>query len=108
MIAGLIASFSFFTLASVQIISALRLPSSALRDTAIVVIALVVFIGIAVLVLVALGAGIASVVNVLDVEGVIIGGGLGVRLGHPFAKRIAEENPPVCCFVKQLHRQRFV
>jgi len=41
----------------------------------------------------ALGAGIASVVNVLDVEGVIIGGGLGVRLGHPFAKRIAD-NPP--------------
>jgi glucokinase len=42
----------------------------------------------------ALGAGIASVVNVLDVEGVIIGGGLGVRLGHPFAKRIAEEMQP--------------
>jgi glucokinase len=42
----------------------------------------------------ALGAGVASVVNVLDVEGVIIGGGLGVRLGHPFAKRIAEEMQP--------------
>ncbi|MBA3809542.1 MAG: ROK family protein [Solirubrobacterales bacterium] len=42
----------------------------------------------------ALGAGIASVVNVLDVEGVVIGGGLGVRLGHPFAKRIAEEMQP--------------
>jgi glucokinase len=42
----------------------------------------------------ALGAGIASVVNVLDVEGVIIGGGLGVRLGHPYAKRIAEEMQP--------------
>jgi cytochrome c biogenesis protein CcdA/thiol-disulfide isomerase/thioredoxin len=38
-IAGLIASFSFFTLASVQIVSALHLPSSTLRDTAIVVIA---------------------------------------------------------------------
>jgi cytochrome c biogenesis protein CcdA/thiol-disulfide isomerase/thioredoxin len=38
-IAGLIASFSFFTLASVQIISALHLPSSTLRDVAIVVIA---------------------------------------------------------------------
>jgi cytochrome c biogenesis protein CcdA/thiol-disulfide isomerase/thioredoxin len=38
-IAGLIASFSFFTLASVQIISALNLPSSALRDVAIAVIA---------------------------------------------------------------------
>ncbi|MGP0100530.1 MAG: ROK family protein [Solirubrobacteraceae bacterium] len=42
----------------------------------------------------ALGAGIASVVNVLDVEGVIIGGGLGIRLGHPFAKRIADEMQP--------------
>jgi cytochrome c biogenesis protein CcdA/thiol-disulfide isomerase/thioredoxin len=39
-IAGLIASFSFFTLASVQIIQALHLPSSTLRDVAIVVIAL--------------------------------------------------------------------
>ncbi len=42
----------------------------------------------------ALGAGIASVVNVLDVEGVVIGGGLGVRLGHPYAKRISEEMAP--------------
>jgi glucokinase len=42
----------------------------------------------------ALGAGIASAVNLLDVEGVIIGGGLGVRLGHPYAKRIAEEMLP--------------
>ncbi len=42
----------------------------------------------------ALGAGIASAANVLDVEGVIIGGGLGVRLGHPYAKRIAEEMLP--------------
>src|ERR1035437_6885974 len=39
-IAGLIASFSFFTLASVQLISALHLPSSTLRDVAIVVIGL--------------------------------------------------------------------
>jgi glucokinase len=42
----------------------------------------------------ALGAGIASVCNVLDVEGVIIGGGLGIRLGHPYAKRIAEAMQP--------------
>ncbi len=42
----------------------------------------------------ALGAGIASVVNVLDVEGVIIGGGLGIRLGHPYAKRITEAMQP--------------
>jgi glucokinase len=36
----------------------------------------------------ALGAGIASAINVLDVEAVIIGGGLGIRLGHPYAERI--------------------
>jgi glucokinase len=42
----------------------------------------------------ALGAGIASAVNLLDVEGVIIGGGLGVRLGHPYAKRIADAMQP--------------
>jgi len=42
----------------------------------------------------ALGAGIASAVNLLDVEGVIIGGGLGIRLGHPYAKRIAEAMQP--------------
>jgi glucokinase len=42
----------------------------------------------------ALGAGIASAVNVLDVEGVVIGGGLGVRLGHPYAKRIADAMQP--------------
>jgi glucokinase len=42
----------------------------------------------------ALGAGIASAVNLLDVEGVIIGGGLGIRLGHPYAKRIADAMHP--------------
>ncbi len=42
----------------------------------------------------ALGAGIASASNLLDVEGVIIGGGLGVRLGHPYARRIADEMLP--------------
>jgi glucokinase len=42
----------------------------------------------------ALGAGVASAVNVLDVEAVIIGGGLGIRLGHPFAKRISEAMQP--------------
>ena len=36
----------------------------------------------------ALGAGIASAVNLLDVEAVIIGGGLGVRLGRRYARRI--------------------
>jgi glucokinase len=42
----------------------------------------------------ALGAGIASAVNLLDVESVIIGGGLGVRLGDSYAKRIAEAMLP--------------
>jgi glucokinase len=42
----------------------------------------------------ALGAGVASACNVLDVECVILGGGLGVRLGEPYAKRIAEAMLP--------------
>jgi glucokinase len=42
----------------------------------------------------ALGAGIASAVNLLDIEAVIIGGGLGVRFGEPFAHRIATEMLP--------------
>src|SRR5918997_5207040 len=36
----------------------------------------------------ALGAGIASAGNLLDVEAVILGGGLGVRLGDPYRKRL--------------------
>ncbi len=42
----------------------------------------------------ALGAGVASVVNVLDVEVVILGGGLGVRLGEPYADKIAKAMAP--------------
>jgi glucokinase len=42
----------------------------------------------------ALGAGIASAVNLLDVEAVILGGGLGVRFGQPYADRIAEAMLP--------------
>ncbi|HUR86276.1 MAG TPA: ROK family protein [Solirubrobacteraceae bacterium] len=42
----------------------------------------------------ALGAGVASVDNVLDVEVIILGGGLGVRLGQPYADRIAEAMMP--------------
>jgi glucokinase len=42
----------------------------------------------------ALGAGIASVVNLLDTEAVILGGGLGTRLGEPYARRIAEAMRP--------------
>src|SRR4051812_2285102 len=42
----------------------------------------------------ALGVGVASCVNVLDPEAVIIGGGLGTRLGDPYAKRIAKAMLP--------------
>jgi glucokinase len=51
----------------------------------------------------ALGAGIASAVNLLDVEMIIIGGGLGIRLGQPYVERIkaamhphlfVDERPP--------------
>ena len=36
----------------------------------------------------ALGTGVASAVNVLDVETVVVGGGLGTRLGEPYVRRI--------------------
>ena len=42
----------------------------------------------------ALGAGIGSAMNLLDVEAVVIGGGLGVRFGQPFADRIAKAMLP--------------
>jgi len=42
----------------------------------------------------ALAAGVASAVNLLDVEGVIVGGGLGIRLGHPYTARLSEEMQP--------------
>ena len=51
----------------------------------------------------ALAAGIASAVNLLDVEAVVIGGGLGVRFGDPYVKKISkhmekhlfvDDNPP--------------
>lgn len=42
----------------------------------------------------ALGLAAASAVNLLDVEAVVIGGGLGTRLGTPFADRIREEMLP--------------
>jgi len=38
-----------------------------------------------------LGAGIASACNLLDVEAVVIGGGLGVRFGERFAAEIERE-----------------
>ncbi|MFQ5426446.1 MAG: ROK family protein [Gaiellales bacterium] len=42
----------------------------------------------------ALGAGAASVMNLLDLEGIVIGGGLGTRLGDPYAGRIAAAMKP--------------
>jgi glucokinase len=42
----------------------------------------------------ALGAGVASAVNVLDVEAVVIGGGLGLKLGEPYAERIRQAMHP--------------
>jgi glucokinase len=42
----------------------------------------------------ALGAGIASVVNLLDIEAVVIGGGLGDRLGQPYVARITAAMKP--------------
>lgn len=42
----------------------------------------------------ALGQAIGSAVNLLDVDAVVIGGGLGIRLGQPFADRITEAMKP--------------
>jgi glucokinase len=42
----------------------------------------------------ALGAGVASCVNVIDPEAVIIGGGLGVRMGDKYVGRIAARMHP--------------
>ncbi len=41
-----------------------------------------------------LGTGIASAINLLDIGAVIIEGGLGVRLGQPYAERIAAAMVP--------------
>jgi glucokinase len=42
----------------------------------------------------ALGIGVASACNVLDPQAVIIGGGLGVRFGEPYAQRISDAMMP--------------
>jgi glucokinase len=42
----------------------------------------------------AIGTTIASAVNLLDLEAVIIGGGLGDKLGEPYVQRIREEMQP--------------
>ncbi|MCW3000841.1 MAG: hypothetical protein JWQ20_139 [Conexibacter sp.] len=52
----------------------------------------------------AMGVGVASTCNILDVEAIIIGGGMGVRFGEPYAREIAaammphlfhDDDPPV-------------
>jgi glucokinase len=43
----------------------------------------------------ALGTGLASVQNLLALEAIIIGGGLGDRLGPPFVERIRDEMLPL-------------
>jgi glucokinase len=52
----------------------------------------------------ALGRGVAAACNVLDPEAIIIGGGMGVRFGEPYARRIEaamtphlfhDDHPPV-------------
>ena len=42
----------------------------------------------------AIGVAVASSVNLLDVEAVIIGGGLGLRLGEPYVEKIREATMP--------------
>jgi glucokinase len=42
----------------------------------------------------ALGTGIASALNLLDIEAVIIGGGLGVRFGEPYVSKIGKAMKP--------------
>ncbi|NMO22625.1 ROK family protein [Pyxidicoccus fallax] len=41
-----------------------------------------------------LGAGLASAINLLDVEAIVLGGGLGTRLGSRYAERIHEAMRP--------------
>ena len=43
----------------------------------------------------ALGTGLASVQNLLALEAIVIGGGLGDRLGPPFVDRIRDEMQPL-------------
>jgi glucokinase len=42
----------------------------------------------------ALGIALASAQNVLDLEAIVVGGGLGDRLGRPFVDRVAEAMRP--------------
>lgn len=43
----------------------------------------------------ALATGLASVQNLLSLEAIIVGGGLGDRLGEPFVRRIEEQMAPL-------------
>jgi glucokinase len=42
----------------------------------------------------AIGVALASALNLLDVEAVVIGGGLGLRLGEPYVERIRDAMMP--------------
>ena len=42
----------------------------------------------------ALGVGLVSAQNLLDLEAIIIGGGLGDRLGHKFVDRVVYRMSP--------------
>ena len=42
----------------------------------------------------AIGIAVSSACNILDVEAVILGGGMGVRFGQPYADRIATAMMP--------------
>jgi glucokinase len=42
----------------------------------------------------ALGAGVASAINLLDLDAVVIGGGMGVRFGATYAERISDAMHP--------------
>jgi glucokinase len=42
----------------------------------------------------ALGIALANAQNLLDLEAIVIGGGLGDRLGRPFVDRVAEAMHP--------------
>jgi glucokinase len=42
----------------------------------------------------ALGIGIASAQNLVDFEAIIVGGGLGDRLGQPFVDQVVEQMTP--------------
>ena len=44
-----------------------------------------------------LGIGVASVINMVDVELVVIGGGLAEKLGQDLADRIQEAAARGCC-----------